>query len=356
MALLSLPAVAQPPAVTSGTLVLQLDLNSGSAADNYNTETHTWIDLSDCHNDVSQAVSANAPTLTTVAGFNALNFDASAEQFLSNTSTSCLSNPQSTIFVVRVADPAASWQTYISLISKISDTDEMLMSSGSIFHVTWSGNFNSKDHQCYPETPDDKPVVITGVFRSGLADSDLVLYVNNEISTNAMSSYSYPNEYFSVDRDIFIGKRILHPELMDGQIMEILVYDDALSATDISLVNDYLKCKYNTNSYASADCNPFVSCQNSGTQINNIKQTEKLFIYPNPATVNLNVSLPSGLQLPDVTYMITDVQGRLIISGLAGSNQSNSFSVNTSSLLPGSYILSILYDGNTIGRGIFSVK
>lgn len=137
--------------------------------------------------------------------------------------------------------------------------------NGDLFSVHLS-SMTYKDHQCFANTPSDKPVVLSAAF--GTNFGDLEYYVNGIQSTNSLQQY--PPTWSSinhdpVDRLITIGSRrtntlnaIAWYGFGKADIFEILVYNRKLSSTEVDEVNHWLKCKYDLqytgcNAYP-ADC------------------------------------------------------------------------------------------------------
>ncbi len=97
---------------------------------------------------------------------------------------------------------------------------------------------------------------------------------------------------------------------------------------------------------------------NSGTRfdadftsaINSVQPLSALSVYPNPATTEVNITLPSGVSTADIE--IYDPQGRLVRS--LSTSQGPQIQISTADFLPGKYFIRLV-SGREVYAGGFDV-
>lgn len=92
----------------------------------------------------------------------------------------------------------------------------------------------------------------------------------------------------------------------------------------------------------------FVVLDTLSSSINETNFSEKISVYPNPGTKEINIAL-STLE-PSVNYILSDITGRIISNSSAIIND-NLMRLNVVNLTPGSYFIKI-----TAGSKIFNLK
>jgi len=76
-----------------------------------------------------------------------------------------------------------------------------------------------------------------------------------------------------------------------------------------------------------------------GIEANNPQKN--LFVYPNPASSELWVKFPDSYYGDRVSYFMADMQGKILLKGYVENPGNEIFSLNTSKLFPGMYLLCI---------------
>jgi hypothetical protein len=222
----------------------------------------TWVDLSGSLNDVAPV--GTAPTVIPNAGGPALSgvyFNGVSDVMTrSHTNVTGFGNPEATIFVVRIANTKyttlygpynAQWNNMIAIGEDNTYNNNFCMMGSWAKHNSSGGNWVNRDNTCYYSLLDSKPVLLTGVYQTGVGPNDLEYYVNGQQSTNAPAIQGSPIPYSICERGIAIGSNwdavpnsIAPTSHFQGTFLEILAYEHALNPTDVAAVNQYLMTKY----------------------------------------------------------------------------------------------------------------
>lgn len=227
-----------------------------------------WQDQSGNGNDVSSTSSTTTPYgMSFPGGYGGVEFDG-VDDILTRPAlaTSGLTNPNATIFIVRIANTAymtSTWNTMLAIGEKNTFNNDFSMMRDWAVHSTISGNWVHRDHSCFPSLPDCFPAIVTGVMRTGIGAGDLDYYVNGVISTNPIFVQGSPAPYTSASRGIAIGGSwgstpgSIAGTYFRGSILKVLAYDRVLTATEIDQVHQYLKTRYSVpNTCGPVTCDP----------------------------------------------------------------------------------------------------
>lgn len=262
---------AQPP-VTSG---LNLYLDGATGYNPNGPLPSVWRDLSGSGNDVTalNPTSAEPTWISTTSGYTGVQFDGIANVMTRPAnSTNGLTNPNATIFIVRIGNTAYNtmagpystiWPTTVAIGQNDTWDNDFSMMGDWVVHSSTSGNWVHRDHPCYHKLSDCSPAVLTGVLRTGISSADLDYYVNGVISTNPIFTQGSPTPFTSAERGIAVGATwssspgVIHPNTyFQGILLEVLAYNRVLSNAEIASVNAYLMHKYNAHDV----CNDFDGC------------------------------------------------------------------------------------------------
>jgi hypothetical protein len=79
--------------------------------------------------------------------------------------------------------------------------------------------------------------------------------------------------------------------------------------------------------------------------LNELRYKQKFSVFPNPGTDEFNVVIPSNTN-SDLVYSITDISGRVILSGTAQLKSGDSSAkINMQAFAAGVYTIRLSYDG-----------
>jgi len=153
------------------------------------------------------------------------------------------SNPEATVFLIT---RAVKDGTSIAIASS-GWNQEMLLFNGGQYHHSFSGNFTLYEHQCIDDIQESDMVMISAVF--GESVTDMIYRVNGLETTESLQTFGNPVDYSNVDRLVTLGQRdqFLNSEYLEGELLEVIVYNQKLSSEEILKVESYLVCKYNLN-------------------------------------------------------------------------------------------------------------
>ena len=218
-------------------LALWLDASDTSTITEVGGSVSQWDDKSGNGYDVTQASGAVQPStgLVTVNGRNVLSFVLG--DFLSNASGVITGSTNRTIFGV-VNDPPATPTGSNDVVFGLG-----VNSNGQAFYGTtevairvWGGNtiYDSG-------VPSSGPSIIAWGL-NGTTVSDLFARANGVAL--GVTSVSFPTRVINTQAPTNIGQGPTASQNYEGDIAEILMYDSALSGTDIDKVEQYLANKW----------------------------------------------------------------------------------------------------------------
>lgn len=291
---ISLDVYGQAPLPVNLNLTLHLEAGSG-----YNvnpTAQDVWHDKSGRGNDVSVLPGRPNPVFIPNSfgtGFPAVRFNGTEfmESALPANGWDAADNvTAATLFVVRIANPGVTMpylmgpspgavRTMLSISEDHVYNDEFLLATNTGVHHSFNGHFLYREHQCYAFSPPNRPVVLSTILRRGINPAtDIDYYVNNitsttgTITTNISPIFNIPTAYNPVDRMIIIGARYgnnnIPQEFFQGDIMEIIAYNRALTQVEVGQVNAWLQTKYGAG-YSMAPCvnptNTTTNCFNAAS-------------------------------------------------------------------------------------------
>lgn len=189
-----------------------------------------WNDKSGNENHITQATGANQPTTGTrsLNSLNSIDFNGSSDFMIAPTALNSLSNSENTVFVVMATDVSTNQNIFLG------------DNSGNTFSISvWNSGKNTYFNNFYTDfsytTLLNSPSVNVGLKSGGIAQ----LYSNGEIAIPADAID------FSVSGNIYIGRNATGAtSYFNGGLSEVLMYNRALSASEINMVSNYLYAKY----------------------------------------------------------------------------------------------------------------
>jgi hypothetical protein len=109
-----------------------------------------------------------------------------------------------------------------------------------------------------------------------------------------------------------------------------------------------------------ANQNKIIQCgsaEQPKTDVKLLKENENAFVYPNPTTELLTCRLKSN-NYKNVNYSVYDVNGKMVLKNIVNNPVSNTedFVIDVSSLLAGTYVISIYENQNLINSSKFNKK
>lgn len=279
-------------------LWLKADVGTSTSIDGEGVST--WLDQSGSGHNVFNTDTIHDPVYMTT-GANAmpyLDFDGTNDFLEMSNPDSAFATTETTVFFVA----EGAWTGAAFSIAASGITQEMLLLNRMVYHHTSSGNFTSKGHQCMVTIPPSSVVLMRAVF--GQAPSDIALAVNALESNLLNNGASTPVDYTNVNRLVRIGRRA-SGEHFTGKVYEVIVYDRKLSASEISSVEEYLRCKYDIQ-------NNNCGLLNTGACMTNVESVDMaasmVTISPNPAHQVLNITTELELD----AYQITNAMGQVV--------------------------------------------
>lgn len=280
-------AAASTNAVLPAGLVLDLEGDSGVQVDT-NGSVVLWLDQTTNGNNASQffgmnpAISglaipgpqARPTTGVTINGLETLTFNSANDSFLTAASTPSLSiNTNLTIYcVAKVSDTSISRFLFGKTVGNIPGSYELdAVNNNSTFPGTaeaslisgdaGSGNTSVSGGSGSPLTPHvyaatrafaftytnnygAAPAISTNTYYT-CSNTVSVYFDGSEVVSNAASVEGAPG-YNDGQQPLYIGMREDHyaSDIMNGQIMQILVFNTPLSAADMTNVDNYLGAKW----------------------------------------------------------------------------------------------------------------
>lgn len=186
-----------------------------------------WNDLSGGGNHLAQATGANQPTTgtRTINGRNVIDFDGTND-YMAVTMTSD-ATPYTIIFVGRL-DTTASQQNIID--GSGSSNRAVLLCSNSAKYGMYGAALRSST--VTPSTTNAE--IVIGIFNG----SSSVMYVDGGASV--ASGDPFEGAYVGLT----VGSRYDGAVNFNGIIGEVLIYNSALSSTDLNSIGDYLATRW----------------------------------------------------------------------------------------------------------------
>jgi hypothetical protein len=249
-------AAAPSSPVTSG-LQLWLKADAGVSTNSSGTVTN-WADQSGNGNDAAQDDSTNAPLLVTneVNGKPVLRFEGSPIYMTVQPSASIntLAGDVTTFAVIRIDDYSvrqALWNETDPGTDIPGPNDWWIDPTGSpiVYRGDSLGMVGHTDLSTWvgqpltfvPTTAPSAFFILGWVAPN--SDQALIFLFNDQ--TNAAIYYSYTSVPAEVGNPLMIGTCGDHvSEQLKGDMAELLIYDRALSSTEVATVEDYLARKY----------------------------------------------------------------------------------------------------------------
>mgnify|MGYP000865958856 CR=1 FL=1 len=305
--------IAQAPPITSG-LVLRLDAAVATSFHNNGANASVWDDLSGSGNHVTSLLTGSALTgainPTWVGGTNPyLNFSGSS---IMSRSSSVLNGTVGSVFIVSsdvnkgadyamfaVGDDGGSGNyTY----------NEFCIVNGNTCTHTAPSNWIWRQAQCIVPTLSSKTIISSIWNNGGVTSTALDHFINGVKSTNTFTTTGSPTGLTaSANRSVFIGSRIYNGfhQPLSGRIYEVLVYNRALTAAEITSVNNFLKTKYAIN---------YNTCNTSINAISEAGQDAKdLFqISAIPGSNQATIDFSASQVIQGASIRITDLMGKEI--------------------------------------------
>lgn len=152
------------------------------------------------------------------------------------------------------------------------------------------------------------------------AYNDMEIFIDCQAVTGSYSgtgpttmSYSLNEGYIGQDAG---NSFYPNPSFLKGSIDEVALWNRVLSSSELTAV-----------------CGGSLKAENLESEFFNI--------YPNPSSSNVNIQLPNGGELANLSYVVTDISGRVI----ENMNFSDVLQeINVSKLSKGVYIVSVFKD------------
>ncbi len=224
-------------------LWLKADAISGVASGG---SVSTWSDSSGQGNDVFQATSTSQPTLQASSPLPVIRFDGS-DDYLERSSVNTIETAANlldavTFFVVtRVNTLTAS-----SIVFGASSSSSFTASTNKFFKIELSGASVFQALFNYP--PSTQNTLATSEAATGALKLHAVRWQvsspgNYWVNGTQLASITGFGNSLDVHQAIFIGGPFT--SFYNGDIAEILVYTEAMSATNMGVVNCYLNGRYN---------------------------------------------------------------------------------------------------------------
>ena len=229
--------------MTTGAAVASLPVTAGLVGhwDPSDAATHTMSaayliqldDKSGGNRHLVKHATQNAPTLGALNGLTAMSFAAAR---LLNTSGFPMSGTGDSYTLAFVATPSSVANAYLlEFGSNVSTRDAVISNyGGKSFERYADGSSTTRYDIAASATPGHHVITIT---RSGNTWSSTLDGVAAGSGSGALAAIAAP--YLWVG-----GSNILTTDHTTGTIGEIVLYDTALSAGDLDLVEDYLKTKW----------------------------------------------------------------------------------------------------------------
>lgn len=191
-----------------------------------------WNDLSGNVNDVTQGTGAKQPTtgVTTENGKNVLDFDG-GDSFVVPSALHAITNSANTIFVVSQTSSNNTTQRMING-TQAGSTRYLLGFENVVGRVSFLSN-NASSGSLLNNTATKTNFSLYTAFRSGTTMS---LSVNGGTATTNTSA----NDEADIDTMAIGAQASGASNQLTGSIAEIIIYDRALSAAEIALVENYL--------------------------------------------------------------------------------------------------------------------
>lgn len=325
---------------TNGTssLKLWLKADDGPSTTTNGQQVSTWSDRSGASNHVSSSGSSRPTFETNVQnGQPAINFNGSA--FLQASANSTFENTTATFFIVQ---KSVTTGASIAICDKNTGfNNEYLYFNDQAFMHRSSGNFISNKHQCHDSIPNDSCVLATVVF--GARGTSIDNYINSAISTNGNSSAGGAFSFLKLDRVVTIGQRkaMTSGEFLNGKLLEVIAYNEALRKAQIDSVETCLKAKYAIN---------YDGCQLKPVSIESPKKAsspETYTLYPNPAEGMVTIKTANWEE--NISVVLYNNLGQ-VIKSFSDISESNN-KLNVKGVAAGNYVLKI-----TIGNQSAIVK
>jgi len=226
----------------------------------------TWTDSSGNGRDAAQATGANKPTFKTniVNGLPVLRFDGTADYMtISDFAFSSSATPAGlSVFVVAKYD-AAPPAAYEPMIAHFDTNSQRSWSFGAITPTgrlrakvsADGGNSNFKNYRLGQQAPNSADFFIGSMIYGGGALSG---YTNGVLENPTKTTDDTVGTLHNSTADLTIGAElasgsVVADSYIDGDIAEIIAYDQKLDDGERSRVERYLSNKYGINVFNPAD-------------------------------------------------------------------------------------------------------
>lgn len=204
----------------------------------------TWADQSGSKNDAVQADETQAPTVSSVSGKPALHFDGSTSFMdIADNDSVRITGDLATFFVVRFDDFAGYRAVWAKTSGSQPRPTDYYVAQGSGVPAYLRG-YTTNDTENVNQgvgaagsVPAGTPIIL-GVQQAG---TNVTHYLNGAPNGTGVITLT-PQD---MNTNLKIGTRDDFFTRMKGDIAEILIYDAALSDSDLSNVRQYLAAKYN---------------------------------------------------------------------------------------------------------------
>ncbi len=304
---------AQAPPITTG-LVLRLDAAVATSFHSNGASASVWDDLSGSGNHVTSILTGsmltNATNPTWVSGTNPyVQFSGSS---IMSRASSILNSTVGSVFIVSSdVNKGADYALFAVGDDGGSGSytyNEFCIVNGNTCTHTAPSNWIWRQAQCIVPTLSSKTIIASIWNNGGVTNTALDHYLNGVKSTNTFTTTGSPTGLTaSANRSVFIGSRIYNGfhQPLTGRIYEVLVYDRALTATEITSVNNFLKTKYAIN---------YNTCNTSINAISEVGQDAKdLFqIHSIAGSNQAIIDFSANEDMQGASIRITDLTGKEI--------------------------------------------
>lgn len=225
----------------SSELVMWLDANKLGLSNG--AEVTSWTDLSGYGNNAS-SISGNRPTFNSswTNGMPSVNFTSSNQDYLYVSNSSSTQFSQHTIYVI--ADMSEDSDEWSPLLVKSDDYDwgngyGVVRSSTDEELIAFDDDYSS--YSVYSSITYDTPFMVNHWYNG----SKIKFYKSG--ANQGTTNYSYG--IYNSTEPLYIGVSPYYSgsltDYLDGNIAEIIIFDDNLKNIERILVDNYLSSKYN---------------------------------------------------------------------------------------------------------------
>ncbi|HEX7862192.1 MAG TPA: Ig-like domain-containing protein [Verrucomicrobiae bacterium] len=232
---------AAPTLNANSSLKLWLRADQGVTLGTDNAVT-AWADQSGNNNHATAPSEAEAPTLSSLLGKPALDFDGVDDFFtVADTDSLSITNEMATFAVVRFDDFAGFRAIWGKTLEGQPRPTDYYLTSGSGIPTAFRGY-----------TTNDTQNVNAGVSGAGRIPTNTPVVLGFQQAGATLTHYRNGSPFGSgpslvaadADTPLLIGTRDNFQTRMKGELAELLIYDGALSSNDLANVTQYLGAKY----------------------------------------------------------------------------------------------------------------